>query len=59
VAFPVRRDAAPEPSAGILVVTNDLVWWIPFAVYLVDAWPNWWRDVRTGSKTDHCASDLP
>ncbi|WP_226874595.1 hypothetical protein [Microbispora sitophila] len=46
-------------SSGILVVTNDLVWWIPFVVYLVDAWPNWWRDVRTGSKADHCASDLP
>lgn len=23
----------------ILVVTNDLIWWIPFAWYLRDAWP--------------------
>lgn len=23
----------------ILVVTNDLIWWIPFACYLRDAWP--------------------
>ncbi|WP_220506274.1 hypothetical protein [Microbispora sp. H10830] len=46
-------------SSGILVVTNDLVWWIPFVVYLVDAWPNWWRDVRTGSRADHRASGLP
>ncbi|MGL5819516.1 MAG: hypothetical protein ACRCYR_18280 [Phycicoccus sp.] len=25
----------------ILVLTNDLVWWVPFAVYLVDAWPGY------------------
>jgi hypothetical protein len=24
----------------ILVVTNDLIWWIPFARYLRDAWPD-------------------
>ncbi len=46
-------------SSGILVVTNDLVWWIPFVVYLVDARPNWWRDVRAGSKADQFAADLP
>jgi len=27
----------------ILCLTNDLIWWIPFARYLVDAWP-WFRD---------------
>ena len=26
-------------SAAILCLTNDLVWWIPFALYLRDAWP--------------------
>jgi hypothetical protein len=26
------------PSAFVLCVTNDLVWWIPFALYLRDAW---------------------
>ena len=25
-------------SAAMLCVTNDLVWWIPFALYLHDAW---------------------
>jgi hypothetical protein len=25
--------------AAILCVTNDFVWWIPFAIYLFDAWP--------------------
>lgn len=24
---------------GILCVTNDLIWWIPFGLYLYDAWP--------------------
>ena len=27
--------------AGLLCITNDLIWWIPFALYLVDAWPFW------------------
>jgi hypothetical protein len=25
--------------AIVLCVTNDLIWWIPFALYLRDAWP--------------------
>jgi hypothetical protein len=25
--------------AGILCLTNDLIWWIPFSLYLYDAWP--------------------
>jgi hypothetical protein len=26
-------------SALVLCVTNDFIWWIPFGVYLRDAWP--------------------
>jgi len=26
-------------STAILSITNDLIWWIPFAIYLYDAWP--------------------
>ncbi len=26
-------------AAGVLCVTNDLVWWLPFGLYLRDAWP--------------------
>ena len=26
-------------STVVLCVTNDLIWWIPFAIYLHDAWP--------------------
>lgn len=31
--------------AGILVLTNDLIWWVPFGLYLVDAWPCFRDDV--------------
>ena len=26
-------------STIVLCLTNDLIWWIPFAIYLFDAWP--------------------
>jgi hypothetical protein len=31
-----------------LVLTNDLIWWIPFACYLRDAWPAFRRGDPTG-----------
>jgi hypothetical protein len=34
------------PATAILCVTNDLIWWIPFGLYLRDAWPAWRRDWR-------------
>lgn len=27
----------------ILCITNDLIWWVPFGLYLHDAWPEWRR----------------
>jgi hypothetical protein len=27
------------PSTIVLSVTNDFIWWIPFTIYLYDAWP--------------------
>jgi hypothetical protein len=38
------RGAWPWRSA-ILCVTNDLIWWIPFALYLKDAWPEFLREL--------------
>jgi hypothetical protein len=38
LAWLILTDRWP-PSTAVLVVTNDLVWWIPFALYLFDAWP--------------------
>jgi hypothetical protein len=26
------------PAAAVLCLTNDLIWWIPFGLYLWDAW---------------------
>lgn len=27
------------PSTIVLCLTNDLIWWLPFGLYLYDAWP--------------------
>jgi hypothetical protein len=27
------------PATIVLSLTNDLIWWIPFGLYLYDAWP--------------------
>ena len=35
----------------VLCLTNDLIWWIPFTLYLVDAWPWFRRDLA--SATDY------
>lgn len=29
--------------AAVLCLTNDLIWWLPFALYLWDAWPYYRR----------------
>jgi hypothetical protein len=34
-------------ASGVIITTNDLIWWLPFVVYLRDAWP-YWRDDWTG-----------
>jgi len=33
------RTAGWPWSAFVLCLTNDLAWWIPFALYLYDSWP--------------------
>jgi hypothetical protein len=30
----------------ILVATNDLIWWVPFALYVRDAWPYMRAELR-------------
>lgn len=38
-------------QAFVLCLTNDLIWWVPFALYLYDAWPlyrqTWTRGIRS------------
>jgi hypothetical protein len=31
-------------SSIILCLTNDLIWWIPFGIYLMDSWRNYRDD---------------
>jgi hypothetical protein len=31
----------------VLCLTNDIIWWIPFALYLFDAWPHFRRDLSS------------
>ena len=34
----ILKGAWPR-STAVLSITNDLIWWIPFSIYLYDAWP--------------------
>jgi hypothetical protein len=34
------------PSTIVLCLTNDLIWWIPFSLYLRDAWPEFKLDLK-------------
>lgn len=44
MAMLLMRGAWPL-RAVVLCVTNDLIWWIPFALYLRDAWPHFRREL--------------
>ena len=36
------------PSAAVMCLTNDLIWWVPFGWYLHDAWPTYREDWGRG-----------
>ena len=40
--------AAWPPSTLVLCLTNDFIWWIPFGLYLHDAWPFYRADRMSG-----------
>jgi hypothetical protein len=42
-------DGSWPPASLVLCVTNDFLWWIPFGIYLVDAWPAFRADLRSAS----------
>jgi hypothetical protein len=44
LAVQIARGLWP-PSSVVLCVTNDFVWWVPFGLYLRDAWPEFRRDL--------------
>jgi hypothetical protein len=37
LAISIRNGTWPK-STIVLCVTNDFIWWIPFSIYLYDAW---------------------
>ena len=39
------------PATLVLCLTNDLIWWFPFALYLHDAWPSFRRHGGFGGET--------
>jgi hypothetical protein len=43
LAFLIARGEWPA-SAIVLCLTNDLVWWVPFGLYLRDAFPQFRRE---------------
>ena len=44
LALLIARGEWP-PSTIVLCLTNDLIWWLPFSLYLKDAWPFFYRDL--------------
>ncbi len=38
MAWSIYRGTWP-PAAAFVCVTNDIIWWVPFGLYLYDAWP--------------------
>lgn len=41
----IHSGAWPKATA-VMCVTNDIVWWIPLALYLHDAWPAFRQDIK-------------
>ncbi len=38
-----------RPATVVLGITNDLVWWVPFGLYLHDAWPGFRAGLKGAS----------
>jgi hypothetical protein len=45
----VLRGSWPAPTL-LVCLTNDFIWWFPFALYLIDAWPLFRADVAGRSR---------
>jgi hypothetical protein len=45
LAWQIKTGAWPS-STVILCLTNDFIWWVPFSLYLFDAWPLFRQDLR-------------
>jgi hypothetical protein len=47
LAFMIATGQWPAKTV-LVILTNDLIWWIPFSLYLFDAWPGYRDDLRSG-----------
>jgi hypothetical protein len=48
LAFLIASGAWPVRTI-VLCLSNDLVWWLPFSAYVVDAFPLYVRDLKYGA----------
>jgi hypothetical protein len=48
MAWLIRSGTWP-PAAAVMCLTNDLIWWVPFGLYLHDAWPAFRADKAAAS----------
>ena len=46
-------------STSILCITNDLIWWLPFGLYLKDSWPYFKADLASDRPRDYLISSIP
>jgi len=47
LGFMIAIGAWP-PKTLWVIVTNDLIWWVPFGLYLRDSWPAYRADLLSG-----------
>lgn len=47
--FRLLASGAWPPATLVLCLTNDLIWWLPFGLYLRDAWPYFRGDLQAVS----------
>jgi len=45
------------PAALVLNVTNDLIWLVPFAIYLLDSWGYYKKDIFAAESMDRDKED--
>jgi hypothetical protein len=47
------------PATLVLSLTNDFIWWVPFSLYLYDAWPFYRRTFAPEGSGDESATRAP
>jgi hypothetical protein len=57
LAVLIARGVWP-PATLIICLTNDFIWWLPFGLYLKDAWPNFQQSLVRESSDRQTAPGL-